>query len=104
MITIKISKDFSPFPAGRCITDGNFSGEKFRNDILIPAIENNDVICIDFDGGFGYASNFLEEVFGGLIRSGYTKAKLLKQLQFISKDDPLLISEVLSYLEINSWC
>jgi len=102
MKTIKISKDFSPFPAGRFRIDGKYSAEAFRDDILIPAIENNDVICIDFNGGFGYASNFLEEVFGGLIRSGYTKEKLLKQLQFISKDDPSLISEVLSYLEINS--
>lgn len=102
MITIKISKDFSPFPAGRYNTDGNFSGEKFRNDILIPAIESNDKVCIDFDGGIGYGSNFLEEVFGGLIRLGYNSPQLIKQLQFISKDDPCLISEVISYLEINS--
>jgi len=102
MITIKISKDFSPFPAGRYTTDGNYSGEKFRNDILIPAIENNDSVCINFDGGIGYGSIFLEEVFGGLIRLGYNSQPLIQQLQFISKYDPLLISEVLSYLEINS--
>lgn len=99
MFTIKISKDFSPFPAGRYATDGNYSGEKFRNDILIPAIEHNDRVCINFDGGIGYGSNFLEEVFGGLIRLGYNGDELLNKLSFISKNDPFLIHEVKLYLK-----
>lgn len=97
-ITVKISTDFSPFPAGRCRNDGKYSAESFRDDILIPKLLEYDVIYIDFDGGFGYGSNFLEEVFGGLIRIGHTKEQLLTQLHFISNDDPFLIDEVLTYL------
>jgi len=38
MMTIKISRDFSPFPAGRFRIDGKYSAEAFRDNILIPAI------------------------------------------------------------------
>ena len=102
MVTIKISKDFTPFPAGRYTTDGNYSAERFRNDLLIPAIETHDQVCVDLDGGIGYGSNFLDEAFGGLLRLGYNSTMLLNKLKFTSTDDPYLIDEILSYIDKDS--
>lgn len=70
MITklISIATAFSETPAGRYYTDGPFSGQKFRTEILYPALMENDKVELNLDGTLGYGSSFLEEVFGGLIR------------------------------------
>lgn len=66
---INISKDFSTHPAGRYPTDGPFSGETFRKKHLVPALKKCDRIEVILDGTRGYPSSFLEEAFGGLVRS-----------------------------------
>jgi STAS-like domain of unknown function (DUF4325) len=65
-IILSVARDFSPSPAGRYIEDGPFPGAVFRDTILIPAVQNNDVVTVDLDGTDGYGSSFLEEAFGGL--------------------------------------
>lgn len=67
-IKIIISRDFSEAPAGRYLTDGPYSGERFRDEILFPALKNFDLVEVELDGTLGYGSSFLEEAFGGLIR------------------------------------
>jgi hypothetical protein len=71
-VIISIAQDFSPFPGGRYRADGPFSGEKFRDDILLPALvdaeKNGSRVIVILDGAVGYSSSFLEEVFGGLVR------------------------------------
>jgi hypothetical protein len=98
---IKISTDFTESPGARNITDGPFSGEEFRDKILRPkfeeAIKNKEKLTINFDGGFGYPTSFLEESFGGLARI-YDEDLVLKSLEFISNDEPSLIEEVKSYI------
>lgn len=70
---ISISRDFSPSPAGRYKSDGPFNGERFRQEILIPAIrgavESREELTVDFSGADSYSSSFLEEAFGGLVRA-----------------------------------
>lgn len=67
---ISIANDFSKSPAGRYRHEGPNSGEKFRDDILVPALKDHaGTIIIDMDGVVGYGSSFLEEAFGGLIRN-----------------------------------
>lgn len=66
--TIVIAKDYSDTPAGRYKTDGNYTGERFRDELLYPALQNNEKVIVDLDGALGYGSSFLEEAFGGLIR------------------------------------
>lgn len=71
MTTIRIA-DYAPSPGGRFVSDGDYSGEWFRDDILAPALReaaaNSEMLTIVLDGTSGYGSSFLEEAFGGLIR------------------------------------
>ena len=81
MTTIKIATDFSDTPGARFRSDGPFSGEEFREDMLMPLFEDdadNREILIDLDGAEGYPSSFLEEAFGGLARM--VGAKKVKEL------------------------
>ena len=74
MKKIDISKDFSDVPAGRYKMDGPHSGERFRDDILIPALRTGEKVEVILDGAEGYGSSFLEEAFGGLVRNtDYTR-------------------------------
>ena len=69
MNKIDISKDFSDVPAGRYKKDGPNSGERFRDDILIPALLTGEKVEVVLDGSEGYGSSFLDEAFGGLARN-----------------------------------
>ena len=55
-------------------------------------------LVIILDGGFGYAPSFLEEAFGGLAREFGVK-EVLDTLEFISDDEPSLISEIKGYIQ-----
>ncbi len=99
---IKISEDFSEVPGGRLIKDGKYSGEEFRKNFIIPildkCIENNEKLIIDFDGGYGYALSFLEESFGGLVRTGYDPKKLLDTLEFISLEEEYIVIRIKDFI------
>lgn len=87
-IYINVAKDFYPRPAGRFRKDGNYSGQAFREDILVPNLQklsNGEKITLDFSGVSMAGSSFLEESFGGLIRlEGFNKNSILSQLDLIS--------------------
>ena len=50
------------------------------------------------DGGYGYATSFLEESFGGLARK-YTPEEVFKIIKFISEDEPSLVSAITRYIQ-----
>ena len=99
---IKISEVFTKTPGARFKTDGDFSGEEFRQSFLLPSFEQaeqrNEKLTIDLDDGYGYATSFLEESFGGLARIHGTE-KVLKTLAFISQDEPSLIAQIEQYIQ-----
>ena len=96
---IKVSNDFSHTPAGRYRDDGPYSGEAFREDILVPALKNYDQVVVDLDDVEGFGSSFLEEAFGGLIRHGHiTKSDALKKL-VLQTNDVALAEEIKEYIE-----
>jgi STAS-like domain of unknown function (DUF4325) len=97
---INVSQDYTRFPAGRYVSDGRFSGERFRNDFLIPALKSADKVEIQFDGTLGPGSSFLEEAFGGLIRAGFAAPDLANRL-VVSSSDESLVAEVRQYLGIS---
>lgn len=91
-------KDFSLFPGPRHIKDGKASGEEFRKNVLIPAIQRDPQITLHLDGVEGYGSSFLEEAFGGAIRLGIP-ADIMRNIVFISEEDPDLIDEIIEYID-----
>jgi hypothetical protein len=78
---ISIAKDYTDTPAGRYRSDGDFSGERFRDEYLVPALRENDVVEVDLDGVMGFGSSFLEEAFGGLVRLGFAARDLHRRLR-----------------------
>lgn len=89
-MTISIAKDFSDVPAGRYHSDGDWTGQKFRESFLVPELEKANKehpVIVNINGTEGYGSSFLEEAFGGLIReTKYTKNDINELLK-IEADD-----------------
>jgi hypothetical protein len=98
MKSINIAKDYTRYPAGRFRTDGPFSGEQFREQILEPALRIADVVEIELDGVAGYGSSFLEEAFGGLVRTHVISAvDATKRIRLLTTDQSL-VTEIQSYM------
>ena len=93
MTVVSIARDYSPSPAGRTPADGPFNGERFRDNILLPALqqaaEKNDKVVVDLDDAYSYSSSFLEEVFGGLVRKHVFEAAKLASLLEIRATNPI---------------
>ena len=100
-MTIHIANDYSKSPGGRYISKGPYSGEDFRESVLLPAFEkcqnNDEELIINLDGGYGYGSSFLREAFGGLARK--TKNPNILQITLISDEEPQLIDDILGYMK-----
>ena len=82
--------DWTHHPAGRFRSDGPYSGEQWRDDFLIPAMERvesagGSTLQLDLSGIRGAGSSFLEEVFGGLVR---TRPQLdaVVRLEFVNRE------------------
>ena len=88
MKRISIGKDFSDTPWGRYPDDGPFSGERFREEMLKPALQDHHQLTVFIDDAEGYGSSFLDEAFGGLVRKGYYTPKQLRDGLTIECNDP----------------
>jgi hypothetical protein len=96
---IKVAEDFSPRPAGRYLTDGPFSGGAFRKRLLKPSVARHEAVTVDLDGVRGYASSFLEEAFGGLVKEeGFSGPELHQRLRIESKH-PSYVYEIWRYID-----
>ena len=101
MHIINIATAFSSKPGARFKTDGEFSGEQFREEFLVPLFKDssdNSKIQIILDGLYGHPTSFLDEAFGGLARD-YGKERCLERFEFISSDTPLLREEIQNYIK-----
>ena len=96
---IIIAKDYSETPAGRYITDGNYSGQRFRDEFLYSALQRYDALEVNLDGALGYGSSFLEEAFGGLIREKGMGLDQIKEKLSIVSSRPLYKTKIWAYLE-----
>ncbi|CAN5874527.1 STAS-like domain-containing protein [soil metagenome] len=97
-MNIKISEQFSRHPAGRFFSDGEFSGQRFREEWLIPALAKDESLVIDLDDVRGFGSSFLEEAFGGLVRNGFTPSELKRRIALKSFDESLK-DEIIYYFD-----
>jgi hypothetical protein len=98
MKIINIANDYTDSPGGRFRTDGDYSGEDFRETILVPSFESGEDLLIDLDGTYGCATSFLEEAFGGLARK-YSTKEVLSRIKFKSEEEPHLIAEITKYIK-----
>ncbi len=101
-MVVKISKDFSNTPGARYESEGPDSGEKFRKEILIPRYlesrEKKECLKVDLDDCYGFATSFLEESFGGLVRTLKEK-NILDNIIIISNDDVTLEALIKKYVK-----
>ncbi|KKF69369.1 STAS-like domain-containing protein [Citrobacter amalonaticus] len=99
---IHVARDYSKTPFGRYRDDSPFSAEKFRDEILIPAfIDNpNEEIIVDFSGVMvGLGSSFLEEVFGGLVRSKKVSIDKIRNSLVIKSKLPIYEGRIWTFIE-----
>lgn len=99
MQIVNVAKDFTRFPSGRYKRNGQTSGEAFREQFLELPIQNREKITIELDGTIGYGSSFLEEAFGGLVRSVQIRPDELNGLMTLVSDDVALLDEIWGYIQ-----
>jgi hypothetical protein len=88
MRSVSIARDFSSTPGGRFNRDGPFSGEAFRTRYLEPAIDAGETIEIDLDHVAGLPSSFLEEAFGGLLRTRAGLSAVVRKSVIVRAAEP----------------
>jgi hypothetical protein len=89
MTTIRVA-DHARSPGGRYSSDGPSSGEWFREKVLRPALDRaaktGEMVVVELDGTSGYGSSFLEEAFGGLVRTrAFRRDQLHNLLRVVAK-------------------
>lgn len=104
MQNINVAKDFTEEPGLRYKILSEYSGELFRESLLLPklmaAIEADEVLFVDLDDTYGYPPSFLEESFGGLCDYlEWDSEKILSHLQIKSEDEPSLITDIDGYIK-----
>jgi hypothetical protein len=88
MRTIYFAQEFTDTPGGRYRAHGEFSGEQFREEILKPALNQNDLVILNLNGAFGFPPSFIDEAFGILVEQlGEDVVK--KKLRIELSDDPV---------------
>lgn len=101
-ITINIATDFSTKPGARFKSLGEYSGEAFYEELLLPkyteAKENNTKLLVYLDGVRSYPYSFLDESFGKLARV-YGLESVLKTIEFKASEK----SWVIDYIHREVW-
>ena len=74
-------------PGNRYRHEEDSSGEEFREDYLLPALENHEKVIVDLTGIWGMSSGFMSEAFEALIdEHGFTYDELKDRLQIVPMD------------------
>ena len=60
-------EDFSKSPGGRERSDGRFSGEEYREEVIAPALKKYHDIAVDLRGVRVIIPSFVDEAFGPYI-------------------------------------
>jgi hypothetical protein len=98
VVVVNIARQFTRFPSGRYKRNGSTSGEAFRERFLEEPLRRGDSVEVELDGTVGYGSSFLEEAFGGVVRSLKLPAEAALERISIKSSDAALRDEVLGYI------
>jgi hypothetical protein len=100
MKKINIATEFSEFPVGRFYNDGPDSGERFRDEILEPALKDGQSVIVFLSGTEGYGSSFLDEAFGGIVRKLHLSQADVDRRIILEADpeDQSFVQEILQYI------
>jgi hypothetical protein len=87
MNIVNVGRDFTPIPSGaEKMYEGDQSAQSFRERFLEAPLRRGESVFVEIDDTIGYSSLFLEEAFGGLIRSlRITPAQLRQQLHIVTE-------------------
>ena len=99
MVVVNIAQHFTRYPSGRYKRNGATSGEAFRERFLEAPLAKGDDVTVELDGTVGYGSSFLEEAFGGVVRSLNLPAGEIKKHLTIVTSDPTLRDEIFEYIK-----
>lgn len=102
--TFSVARSFSRTPGPRYRDEGKNSGQELREDHLMGLLKtcqlSSHKLEINLDGTAGYATSFLEEAFGGLIRNDKIKLETLNSmLTFVSTEEDYLIDDIWAYIQ-----
>lgn len=97
-IVVNVARDFSALPMGRFAEHSPFSGSRFRDEFLIPALEQGPTV-IDLTGTRGRSASFLDEAFARLLDRGFSLPTLRARLDVRADDDPSVVTLVWCLLE-----
>jgi hypothetical protein len=99
LVKIDLAADFSAHPFGRYPVHGPVNGQRFRNEVLVPALNRSKVVLVDIDGTSGLSSSFLDEAFAGLVRMGAVpRETFFDRIQIKSMRDPTYIEDIAEYV------
>ena len=100
MRVISIADDYTPYLGGRFRSDGLGNGTTFREEYLVPILEQGSKAIVKLDGPLGYPSSFLEEAFGGLVRKGFKPEIILNTFEFQYQDPSLgeIFAQIQEYI------
>jgi len=103
---IHVAHDFYPRPSGRYLKDGQYTGEAFRKRLLVPKLQEiqksgfKTELIIDFSDVTMAGSSFLEEAFGGLVRTKlFSKDFLNRVLVIKSPRRPIINDRIELYIK-----
>lgn len=99
IVKIDLAADFSAHPFGRYPIHGPVNGQRFRQDVLLPALGRGEMVVVDIDGTTGLSSSFLDEAFAGLVRMGaVTRESFFDRIKIKSARDPSYIEDIAEYV------
>lgn len=90
--TLVVSNEFSDHPGARYKSDGEWSGERFLEELLrerfLKAVNGKYVLLVDVDKMQGCPSSFISGSFG-ILSQTYNPDVVLRHLQIKSDDNPI---------------
>lgn len=99
MTKIRIAlREWTRFPGGRFKTDGEHSGEEFREKFLEMPIRRGEHFEIDFNGIFTAGWSFMDESLGHYVTE-LGEDEFRNRFTIIANDDPDILEELETVIE-----